>query len=103
MPPHHPPALPLTRWLMIIALTLLATWYFAPEIGTRIANANATPRPVVARGELGADEQITINIFEASKSSVVFISTRERVVDFWTRNVMSVPRGTGSGFIWDEN
>jgi S1-C subfamily serine protease len=23
-------------------------------------------------------------------------------VDFWTRNVTSVPRGTGSGFIWDE-
>jgi S1-C subfamily serine protease len=33
---------------------------------------------------------------------VVFISTSNRVVDFWTRNVMSVPRGTGSGFIWDE-
>src|SRR5690606_8776616 len=37
------------------------------------------------------------------KASVVFISTREHVVDFWTRNVMSVPRGTGSGFIWDEH
>jgi S1-C subfamily serine protease len=23
-------------------------------------------------------------------------------MDFWTRNVFSVPRGTGSGFIWDE-
>jgi S1-C subfamily serine protease len=32
----------------------------------------------------------------------VYISTSERVVDFWTRNVMSVPRGTGSGFVWDE-
>jgi S1-C subfamily serine protease len=24
------------------------------------------------------------------------------VRDFWTRNVFSVPRGTGSGFIWDD-
>ena len=24
------------------------------------------------------------------------------MVDYWTRNVMTVPRGTGSGFIWDE-
>jgi len=31
---------------------------------------------------------------------VVFISTGQRVRDLWTRNVFSVPRGTGSGFIW---
>jgi S1-C subfamily serine protease len=102
MPQRHSLALPLTRWLLIIASIILATWYFAPQIAQRITSANATPRPVVARGELGADERTTIDIFESSKASVVFISTRERVVDFWTRNVMSVPRGTGSGFIWDE-
>jgi S1-C subfamily serine protease len=32
----------------------------------------------------------------------VYISTRERVVDYWTRDVLTVPRGTGSGFIWDD-
>ncbi|MAC60140.1 MAG: 2-alkenal reductase [Novosphingobium sp.] len=31
----------------------------------------------------------------------MFISTRQRVADFWTRNVYSVPRGSGSGLIWD--
>src|SRR6185503_1232783 len=35
------------------------------------------------------------------KASVVYIATTERVMDFWTRNVTSVPRGTGSGFIGD--
>ncbi len=48
------------------------------------------------------DEQAVIGLFEAAKGSVVFISTQERVLDYWTRNVMTVPRGTGSGFIWDE-
>jgi S1-C subfamily serine protease len=33
---------------------------------------------------------------------VVFISTRQQVRDFWTRNVFSVPRGNGSGFFWDD-
>jgi S1-C subfamily serine protease len=33
---------------------------------------------------------------------VVFITMRQQVRDFWTRNVFSVPRGTGSGFIWDD-
>jgi S1-C subfamily serine protease len=103
MPQPHSSTPPLTRWLLIIALIILGTWYFAPEIAQRITSANATPRPVVARGALGADELTTIDIFESSKASVVFISTSERVVDFWTRNVMTVPRGTGSGFIWDES
>jgi S1-C subfamily serine protease len=65
--------------------------------------AGAEPRAVTARGELAADERATIEVFERSRDSVVFISTRQRVRDFWTRNVFSVPRGTGSGFIWDEN
>jgi len=63
---------------------------------------NATPRAVVARGELAADEKSTIELFEQSRASVVFISTRQRVQDYWTRNVFSVPAGTGSGFIWDD-
>ncbi len=33
---------------------------------------------------------------------MVYISTSELVRDFWSRNVTEVPRGTGSGFIWDE-
>jgi S1-C subfamily serine protease len=33
---------------------------------------------------------------------VVFITTKTQVRDFWTRNVFTVPRGTGSGFIWDD-
>ena len=63
--------------------------------------AGAAPRPITPRGELSADEKNNIRIFESAKSSVVYISTLERVVDVWTRNVMTVPQGTGSGFIWD--
>jgi S1-C subfamily serine protease len=62
----------------------------------------AEPRPVTARGELADDEQNTIEIFEHARGSVVFITTRQRVRDPWTRNVLSVPRGTGSGFFWDD-
>jgi S1-C subfamily serine protease len=65
--------------------------------------AHAAPRPVVPRGDLTAEEKSNISIFETSKGSVVFISTLERVLDVWTRNVMTVPRGTGSGFIWDDD
>jgi S1-C subfamily serine protease len=43
-----------------------------------------------------------VELFERSKPSVVYISTREQVFDLRSRNVFSVPLGTGSGFIWDE-
>ena len=62
----------------------------------------AAPRAVTPRGDLSSDEKNNIRIFESAKSSVVYISTLERVVDLWTRNVMTVPQGTGSGFIWDD-
>ncbi|MFN4147992.1 MAG: S1C family serine protease [Rhodocyclaceae bacterium] len=64
--------------------------------------SDVQPRPVTARGDLAADEQATIELFERSKGSVVYITTHAAVMDFWTRNVFTVPRGTGSGFIWDD-
>ena len=91
----------LTRlfWLTIALALLIFIWrgglydlFPAPE---------ATPRTVTTRGDLAADEKNTIELFEKSRDSVVFISTRAQVQDFWSRNVFSVPRGTGSGFIWD--
>ena len=63
--------------------------------------ARRVPRTVTPRGPLLAGEQATVDLFEKARASVVFISTQARVMDAWTRNVFSVPRGTGSGFIWD--
>jgi len=83
----------------------VALWRGWPDVAALLRGAasdDATPRAVIARGSLAADEQSTIELFENSRASVVYISTRQQVRDFWTRNVFSVPRGTGSGFIWDD-
>jgi len=63
----------------------------------------AEPRVVQARGSLAEDEQSTIELFENTRDSVVFITTRQRATDIWRRDSSSIPRGTGSGFIWDDN
>lgn len=89
------------------AALLIWLWRWAPVIPDSgrpadSAQRNATARAVIARGDLAADEQSTIELFERSRDSVVFISTRQQVRDVWTRNVFSVPRGSGSGFIWDD-
>lgn len=63
----------------------------------------AEPRPVTPRGQLADDEQSTIQLFRSASPSVVYITTLSRRIDLWTRNVLEIPSGTGSGFIWDEN
>lgn len=103
-PPVRSPD-PVLRRLAFLALfvaALMLFWRLLPTIEAMIAPREGTPRTVTARGDLAADEQATIALFETSKDSVVFISTAQRVRDAWTRNVFTVPRGTGSGFIWDD-
>jgi S1-C subfamily serine protease len=61
------------------------------------------PRVVAPRGPLSADERNTIAVFESVSPSVVYITTAQYVRDFFSPNVMRVPQGTGSGFVWDEH
>ena len=74
-----------------------------PDYFTGKDKENTEPRVVQARGNLAEDEKSTIELFENSRDSVVFITTRQRVMDAWTRNIFSVPSGNGSGFIWDDH
>jgi len=52
------------------------------------------------RAQLTEDERNTIDIVKRMKSSVVFI-TNIQVVRDWFFNEEKVPKGSGSGFIWD--
>ncbi len=50
-----------------------------------------------------SQEEATIQIFEESAPSVVFITTSSLRQDYWTRNITEIPTGSGSGFIWDKD
>lgn len=95
--------IPFSPLLGLAALTMLMPW--APGRAFEARNElkdTAAPREITPRGELSGDEKATIDLFERSRNSVVFITTKQAVMDFWGRSVTSVPRGTGSGFIWDD-
>ena len=55
------------------------------------------------RGPLAADEQAHIDLFRRSSPSVVHITTVATQRDLFSMNVMQVPRGTGTGFVWDDS
>ena len=61
---------------------------------------DAQPRPVVARGDLAADEKATIALFKEASPSVVFITSLARP-RFGFFEMGDVPQGEGTGFIWD--
>lgn len=88
------------RWLFITACVaaLIFLWH---AFATTPPDASGQ-RAITPRGDLAGDEKATIALFEKSRGSVVYISTSQLVADVWSRNVFSVPRGTGSGFIWDD-
>jgi S1-C subfamily serine protease len=61
------------------------------------------PRPVTpAPAELSPDERATIAVFERAAKSVVFIANTAIQQDIWSLNVMEVPQGSGTGFVWNK-
>ncbi|AEE49129.1 peptidase S1 and S6 chymotrypsin/Hap [Haliscomenobacter hydrossis DSM 1100] len=49
------------------------------------------------------EEEHTIALFERAAPSVCYITTSVVRRDFWSRNVMEIPQGSGSGFVWDRS
>ena len=93
--------LPRLMLVTLAAILVVLVWRGVPLLEVALREPGGEPRVVVPRGDLASDEHTTIAIFEGAKDSVVSITTESRVVDFWTRNAYDVPRGSGSGFIWD--
>lgn len=56
----------------------------------------------ISQAGLQADEQRTIAIFKAASPSVVHITTHRVARDFFSLDVYKIPRGSGTGFVWDD-
>jgi S1-C subfamily serine protease len=91
---------PALRSILLVASALALP--FAAPPGALARDDPAAGRPVAPRPALGADEQANIELFRRVSPSVVHITTLETQRDIFSTNVMQVPRGTGTGFVWDE-
>jgi len=96
-------------FLVLLGLAFAAGRRLAPAPVGRTAplasgggNSGRALAPVMARGDLAADEQATIELFRASSPSVVYITSLAVRRDLFRLNVMEIPQGAGSGFLWDE-
>ena len=80
----------------IIWLLIIATVFVADEFIRNVFLTGDKPRAVTPRGSLTNLEKSTINLFNATAPSVVYIFTQGR-----SSGRGQSRGGTGSGFVWD--
>ena len=87
----------------ILVLGLLSIGLIAGWCGHALTPSPARPRAVEPRGALPDWELVPIRRFKEAAPSVVYITTtEERSRDLFGLDVVEVPAGSGTGFIWDE-
>jgi S1-C subfamily serine protease len=90
----------LSTLLLAVGFVAGVAWNSRGE-SERITPEKIKPRPVAARAELTPQERSVTKLFEIASPSVVYVTSLAVRRDFFRLNVMEVPRGTGSGFVWD--
>ena len=90
-------ALPGTETVAGHAASAPADAAAAPQTG-----GAATPVQVPGGTRLLEDERNTIDIVRKTKNSVVYVINLQYVSDFFFTSDELVPRGSGSGFVWDD-
>lgn len=85
----------------ILILILIGWWFLFVYEKPVVHDEKAEPRVVIPRGDLAGDEKNTIELFQAASPSVAYITSIEVRRSLFSLNVYEIPKGTGSGFIWD--
>jgi S1-C subfamily serine protease len=65
--------------------------------------ATRSGRLPTAAGSLNDDERATVELFQRAAPAVVFITSLELRRSAFRFDVTQIPRGTGSGFVWDDH
>ena len=103
-------------WIALLALGFLAgvSWTNrVPEAENEMAETDTTideeavstllhQRTITPSHGLTTQELANIQLFENAAPSVCFITTSNVRTDYFTRNSTEIPRGSGSGFVWDD-
>jgi S1-C subfamily serine protease len=90
--------------LVLLVVFALVVWHF----GSNLLSHNKGPsgpvaeRPVKARGDLYENEKTLIDLYRRDKPSVVNITTLTVREQPNSRNLQRMPKGMGSGIVWDD-
>ncbi|MEZ5738168.1 MAG: trypsin-like peptidase domain-containing protein [Burkholderiaceae bacterium] len=74
-----------------------------PPLPAREPGPAARAREVTPRGSLGPEERRHVEVFRGASPSVVHINTVQLARQLFSTTVTEVPRGSGTGFVWDKD
>ncbi|KAK2419661.1 Protease Do-like 1, chloroplastic [Trifolium repens] len=111
---HPPPKTPSTKTtLSLPKLTIPKTCFdslfilctsIALSFTLFISNVDSASAFVVTSPrKLQSDELATVRLFQENTPSVVYITNLAVKQDAFTLDVLEVPQGSGSGFVWDKD
>jgi S1-C subfamily serine protease len=101
LPPRRSPGwISLWPWLVVFASLGFLAWYYWPRGNHPPTAVNLEPREIAPRGKYLPEELHNKEVYEKVKSSVVGINSMLLRRDRLHGDVMEIPRGTGSGFVW---
>ncbi|XP_023550169.1 protease Do-like 1, chloroplastic [Cucurbita pepo subsp. pepo] len=96
-PPSNPFASIWESLLIFSTSALLSFSLFLTDVDPAVAFVVTTPR------KLQTDELATVRLFQENTPSVVYITNLAARQDAFTLDVLEVPQGSGSGFVWDKD
>ena len=77
-------------------------WLALAERSTTLTAPEPAPStPLTPPSSLTAEEQATVQLFERNRDSVVLVTTLIERRDLTSLNILEIPAGNGSGFVWD--
>ena len=88
-----------TLVLLLLVIVLVRNWWE----GASQPPPLPPPSRVMPSGNLADDEKSTIQLFRQSSRSMAYVTTSALGRDSFSLNVLEIPRGTGSGFVWDHD
>jgi len=97
---HALAALAASAFMGSAAQSAVGEW--GQPLGPTYAGPEVRMRPVAPAAPMEAEESHTIQVFERTAPSVVFIVNSALMRQLFSRNVYEVPQGAGSGFVWNQ-
>ncbi len=88
--------------LLVIGLGALAGWWLWPRPDHAV-DPNAKPRAITVVNGVNSEDEAFHNVYVKAEPAVVHITSLAVQRDYFTRRVQAVPKGIGSGFIWDDD
>jgi len=99
--PRPPGRIGPSVWALAILVGLLGGLLISRYLDNML-RPNAQPRTVAPRADLDDEEKTVVKLFQNASRSVAYVTNLTVGRDAFRQNVMEIPQGSGSGFVWDK-